>query len=618
MSFNQSQQEAITHGNGPCLVLAGPGSGKTLTIVNRINYLMKEYKVRPEEILVITFTKYAADEMKHRFCKLVKDRSVPVTFGTFHAVYYSILKWAYRFNSENVFSENEKYQLISEIVNRQEIEIFDEEDFLKDIVTEIGIVKNNRYDIESYEPLHTSREIFYNIYTEYEQMRKRARKIDFDDMLVLCYNLFETRPDVLKMWQKRFQYILIDEFQDINQVQYDVITMLAAPRQNLFAVGDDDQSIYGFRGANARLMFRFEEDFPQAKRVLLNVNYRSTANIVKHALRVIGHNQVRFPKEILANKDSGQNIHVQEAGSPEEEQEYILEEIGKRLKEGVLPRQIAVLYRIHTDARALAEAMIKQGIPFLMKEQLPNIYQHFIGRDIQSYFKMALGSGKRQDFLQIMNRPKRYIGRDSLNKPEVSFEELRRFYCDKEWMQDRIDQFECDVKLLRKMAPYAAIQYLRKKIAYDEFLCEYAGTHQLKNDELFDVLAEIEAAARSFKTLEEWLTHVEGYTAFMKKQEQKQGRQQTEGQDGVRLMTMHAAKGLEFDTVFIIAANEGSIPYKKAIKNSLEEERRLFYVAMTRAKEVLKITYVVEKNGKELSPSRFIGELIEGIQVVKV
>ena len=484
MGFNQAQQEAVSHNEGPCLVLAGPGSGKTLTIVARIQTLIQTYQVKPEEILVITFTKYAAVEMKTRFFSEMKGSRPAVTFGTFHGIYYGILKWAYRFGPENILSEEEKRQMLLQIVNRKEIDEFEEEDFLKEIISEIGIVKNNGLKIEEYETTICGKETFREIYREYERRRNEERKIDFDDMLLLCRDLFIKRPDILKRWQQRFRYILIDEFQDINQVQYDVIRMLAAPQNNLFVVGDDDQSIYGFRGADSRLMFQFQRDFPNAKQLLLDVNYRSSENIVKNALKVIANNEVRFDKQIRAWKKAGETLHVQEVKDPVEEASYVTEQIKKQLSQGVLAEEIAVLFRIHTDARAVVEALIDEKIPFQMREHLPNIYNHFIAKDIMSYFRLAMGRRERKDFLQVMNRPKRYLGRDCLSGREGSFEEMRKFYCDKEWMQDRIDQFEWDLKMLAKMAPYAAIQYLKKKIGYDEFLREYAATKNMKAADL--------------------------------------------------------------------------------------------------------------------------------------
>lgn len=608
MGFNEAQTQAIQHTDGPCLVLAGPGSGKTLTIVNRVKYLIEKQKVRPEEILVVTFTRFAAAEMKSRLCLVMGKRDLPVTVGTFHGIYYGILKWAYRMNQENILSETEKYQILRGVINKERMEIFDEEDFIQDIAAEIGKVKNNRIPLEEFVSEKCSADAFRNIYRNYEQHRKELKKIDFDDMLVLCYELFQSRPDVLAQWQKKFRYVLIDEFQDINRIQYDVIRMLAQPENNLFVVGDDDQAIYGFRGADSELMLGFGKDFPNAKQILLGMNYRSTANIVQNSLKLIENNVERYSKKLEANREGGSCLHIQEVKDPVEEAEYVLEEIQKCKENGIKEEEIAILFRVHTDARAVVEAMVERKIPFQMKEHLPNIYEHFIAKDIMAYFRLATGARHRQDFLQIMNRPKRYLGRDSVAGAKASFEDMRKFYCDKDWMIDRIDQFEWDVKMLMKMAPYAAIQYIRKRIGYDDFLKEYAFTHQINRSDLNEVLAEIEEAAKAFSSVEEWFAHVEEYTETLKVKEKERNRPRP----GVRLMTIHASKGLEFKQVFLIAANEGRIPYQKAkTDKEIEEERRLFYVAMTRAKDFLKICYVKIKNGKEVAPSRFVDELLK-------
>ena len=608
MGFNEAQAQAIQHTDGPCLVLAGPGSGKTLTIVNRVKYLIEKQKVRPEEILVVTFTRFAAAEMKSRLCLVMGKRDLPVTVGTFHGIYYGILKWAYRMNQENILSETEKYQILRGVINKERMEIFDEEDFIQDIVAEIGKVKNNRIPLEEFVSEKCSADAFRNIYRNYERHRKELKKIDFDDMLVLCYELFRSRPDVLAQWQKKFRYVLIDEFQDINRIQYDVIRMLAQPENNLFVVGDDDQAIYGFRGADSELMLGFGKDFPDAKQILLGMNYRSTANIVQNSLKLIENNVERYSKKLEANREGGSCLHIQEVKDPVEEAEYVLEEIQKCKENGIKEEEIAILFRVHTDARAVVEAMVERKIPFQMKEHLPNIYEHFIAKDIMAYFRLATGKRRRQDFLQVMNRPKRYLGRDSVSGSQVSFEDMRKFYCDKDWMIDRIDQFEWDVKMLMKMAPYAAIQYIRKRIGYDDFLKEYAFTHQINRSDLNEVLAEIEEAAKAFSSVEEWFAHVEEYTETLKVKEKERNRPRP----GVRLMTIHAFKGLEFKQVFLIAANEGRIPYQKAkTDKEIEEERRLFYVAMTRAKDFLKICYVKIKNGKEVTPSRFVDELLK-------
>lgn len=608
MGFNEAQTKAICHKNGPAMVLAGPGSGKTLVITRRVEYLIKKYGVRPEQILVITFTKAAAKEMRERFAKITKDDRFPVTFGTFHGIYYGILKWAYRMNASNIFSDEEKMMLLREVIAGMELEIEDEKEFLQGIASEIGQIKNNRLSLEEYESSNCSDQMFRQIYEEYERRRKLLKKIDFDDMLVLCYELFQKRPDILQMWQKKFQYILIDEFQDINQVQYDVIRMLALPENNLFIVGDDDQSIYRFRGARPEIMLGFSKDYPNAKSIILDVNYRSTKAVVSAARRVIERNKNRYQKEIITVNEQGDNVHIQEVRHPVEESHYVREQIAKAVAAGTEPSQIAVLYRTNTEPRALVETFMEYHIPFQMKEHLPNLYEHFIGRDFQSYMRMALGGRDRGDFLMIMNRPNRYIGRDSVDRGEISFENLRKYYMEKDWMVDRIDQLEVDLKVIRRMTPYAAIQYIRKSVGYDLFLNEYAIKRKMKLEDLQELIREMEERAKEFKTIEEWFDHIEKYTEELR----MQAVTRTENRNAVSLMTFHAAKGLEYDTVFIIGANEDVTPYKKAeLPEEMEEERRMFYVAMTRAKKHLTISYVREKNGKAMEQSRFLGELFQ-------
>lgn len=610
MSLNHAQTEAVAHNKGPCMVLAGPGSGKTLTIAKRIEYLIMKHKVRPEEILVITFTKYAAWEMKNRTRSICGPSSYAVTFGTFHGIYYGILKWAYRLNQSNLLSDEEKYRILREILPGidwdQEPEADEEKDYLQELAIEIGNVKNNCMDIEEYEPVKYTTEKFRKLYRTYEEIKKKYRKIDFEDMLIQCRDLFMKRPDILKKWQEKFQYILVDEFQDVNQAQYDVVRMLAAPQDNLFVVGDDDQSVYGFRGAKPGIMMEFMKDYPKARQILLDVNYRSSGYIVKGALRVIGNNKIRFEKKIEAFRKPDETVHVQEVKDPVQEAEYVLERIREYREKGVSYTEMAVLYRTNVDARAMSELMTEYQIPFVMKEHLNNIYEHFIALDMISYLRLSQGEYDRKYFLQIANRPNRYLTRESMKTGNVSYESLRRYYRDKDWMVDRIDQLEWDMKMICDKTPYAAIQYIRKRMGYDEFLKEYAAYRKISSEDLFAVLEEIWQNSKGYGTIKEWFEHIESYGKMLKEQNKKNGEK-----EGVNLMTMHAAKGLEFDTVFVIEANEGSCPYKKATTDEeIEEERRLFYVAMTRAKRKLVISYVKEKNGKDLLPSRFVSELL--------
>ena len=615
MKLNRGQDEAIKHGNGPCMVLAPPGSGKTLIVTERTRYLIEESGVRPDQILVITFTRYAAREMKERFERLTAGKNYPVTFGTFHSIFYGILKCAYGIGANNLMSEKESSVLLQEVLDQTNIEstpeVEDEEELVRELLREVGMVKNGLYHLKDFHSKYLTQDEFAEVFRSYEHQKKELKKFDFDDMLVQCYALFRKKPEILQGWQKRFQYILIDEFQDINRVQYEVIRMLAAPRYNLFVVGDDDQSIYGFRGAKPELMLYMKQEFPSLRTISLTVNYRSTEFITGAAARVILHNDTRFYKRVQSFRGRGQNVHVQEVLDEQEEAQYVTEEIQKKLDQGIKPGEIAVLFRAAVQARMISEILSKHRIPFEMRDYVTDFYRHFIVKDMMAYLQLAAGKRDRSLFLTICNRPLRYLARNSMENRQVNFEDLRKFYCDKDWMLDIIDQFDVDVRMMKNMAPYAAIQYIRKKIGYDDFLKEYAEKHQISWKQLMDVMAELEERSKNFKSYDEWEIHIAKYTQELEEQQAKARKIKGERENKVQLMTIHSAKGLEFEDVFVIHANEGEIPHQKAEKkDEIEEERRLFYVALTRAKNNLCISYITQKNGNSIKPSRFVEELL--------
>lgn len=615
MKLNRGQDEAIKHGNGPCMVLAPPGSGKTLIVTEHTRYLIEESGVRPDQILVITFTRYAAREMKERFERLTAGKNYPVTFGTFHSIFYGILKCAYGIGANNLMSEKESSVLLQEVLDQTDIEstpeVEDEEELVRELLREVGMVKNGLCHLKDFHSKYLTQDEFAEVFRSYEHQKKELKKFDFDDMLVQCYALFRKKPEILQGWQKRFQYILIDEFQDINRVQYEVIRMLAAPRYNLFVVGDDDQSIYGFRGAKPELMLYMKQEFPSLRTISLTVNYRSTEFITGAAARVILHNDTRFYKRVQSFRGRGQNVHVQEVLDEQEEAQYVTEEIQKKLDQGIKPGEIAVLFRAAVQARMISEILSEHRIPFEMRDYVTNFYRHFIVKDMMAYLQLAAGKRDRSLFLTICNRPLRYLARNSMENRQVNFEDLRKFYCDKDWMLDIIDQFDVDVRMMKNMAPYAAIQYIRKKIGYDDFLKEYAEKHQISWKQLMDVMAELEERSKNFKSYDEWEIHIAKYTQELEEQQAKARKIKGERENKVQLMTIHSAKGLEFEDVFVIHANEGEIPHQKAEKkDEIEEERRLFYVALTRAKNNLCISYITQKNGNSIKPSRFVEELL--------
>lgn len=606
MKFSTSQLKAVSHHEGPALILAGPGSGKTTVITERIKYLIEHYKVNPSEILVITFTKAAAMEMRERFFGLFeKDKPRAVTFGTFHAVFFQILKYAYGFRAENILKEDEKNAYIRELIKSQNLETEDENELVDNIISEISSVKGGMLDLEHYYSTSCSETGFRSIYKQYDNMLRQRRLLDFDDMLVMTYELLTARPDILAGWQKKYRYILIDEFQDINLVQYEIMRLLALPENNLFIVGDDDQSIYRFRGAHPEIMLNFPKQYPDCKKILLEYNFRSAKKIVECAGIVIGENEKRFKKDIKpAQKEKGVVV-IREFETPTEENLQIVSQVRRLNEKGVDWNDMAVLFRTNQGARALVEKFLEYQIPFTMKDRLPNIFEHWIAKDLFAYIKLARGNRERGVFLQIMNRPKRYIARDYI-EPTVSFENLKKIYSDKDWMWDRVDRLEYDLRVMSTMPPVAAVTYFRNGIGYETYLKEYAESHHIKEEDLLSILDELKESAKNYKDYDSWFAHIEEYKASLKKIQEKSDYKR----DGIEIVTLHGAKGLEYRVVFLPDVNEGIIPHHKAtLDEEIEEERCMFYVGMTRAKEELYMYHVKERYNKRLETSRFLESL---------
>lgn len=603
---NPSQKRAIAHLSGPMMVLAGPGSGKTSVIVERTAYMINEGGISPSNILVVTFSRAAAKEMKERFLGFTGQQYNPVTFGTFHGVFYGILKQAYGFTAANILSEEEKFSILKELTLNYGGDLAEEGDFAEEIAKEISVVKGNKISLEHYYSSCCPDEVFRQIYQGYRETCQSRRKLDFDDMILYCYELFSQRKDILAAWQKKFQYILVDEFQDINQLQYDIVRMLAQPQNNLFIVGDDDQSIYHFRGARPEIMLNFTRDYPEAETVTLDVNYRCSGRILSSAMRVIGENKKRFSKQLSTPNQDGEAVQIREFQNPREEYLAVVSELRERIENGERLEDTAILLRTNQEAEGLVGALMERQVPFNMKEKLPNLFQHWICRNLLAYMHFAAGEKSRKYFLEFMNRPNRYISRDALSlSPVVDFEELKEFYKDKDWMCDRITTLETHLRVLKGLAPYAAINFIRKGMGYEEYLREYAEYRKIKPEELSEILDRLTESTKGMNSLEEWETYIKEYTEKLEEQAKKVEQER----EGVLISTLHGVKGLEYDHVYILNVNEGSMPYRKAVlEPAIEEERRLFYVGMTRARKHLALCYVRQQYEKKREPSRFLKE----------
>ncbi len=615
MSFeycNAEQLQAVMHFQGPMLLSAGPGSGKTFTMIERIRYLIEQYGVEPNRILVITFTKAAANEMQNRFMKAVKEKAYPVHFGTFHAVFFHILKQTYHYQSENIISEKEKREYINYALEESHVKEADEA-LKEQLLQEFGKVKNSDKGIAGYRYTGALRpEQFRQVYENYRRICVENRKMDFDDMALQCLSLFRKREDVLKKWQEFFSYVLLDEFQDINAAQYAVIKLLVKEHHNLFVVGDDDQSIYGFRGASPAIMQKFLQDYPEAKHGMLSFNYRSGKRIIEASMQVISGNKNRIQKEIRPGTKETGSVSFLRFSKKEEETEALLKEL-RIYKNKKNLKCCALIFRTNKEAERMKKDLKNAGIPFWGEEKKSSFVSHFVTRDMESYIRFARGEQSREHFLRIMNKPSRFISRESLGEGEIALEKVLCYYADNKEKQKEIKRFMEHLKRLKNLPPFLAVDYIRREIQYDLYVRQY---DKEKGKEQADVWKQaldwIQNDAANYRDMDKWLDSLkerrEEEERTRKERAKTEGKTERAGEDKVTLLTMHGAKGLEFETVFLPGINEGTVPYGKVLsKEEEEEERRIFYVAMTRAKRSLNISCT--ENEKE-QPSHFLSGLL--------
>jgi len=599
MELNSSQSEAVKHVDGPCLVLAGPGSGKTAVLTTRVFELIKS-GIPAHEILVITFTKAAAIEMKERFDRL-SDDIYSVTFGTFHSLFWGILQKEKGYRSSDILMGSARSKLLKQAMS---IAGFAEDDnvLLNGLSQELSRYNNASCSLAEYMPKYVDREELRAFEKAYEGLKEKYRLIDFDDMLTKAYQMFVTQPDVLAKWQERYKYFLVDEMQDMNDIQFKLMMLISAKTRNIFGVGDDDQSIYGFRGANPRLMQRFLEEYPDAKQILLDYNYRNPLNVVKTAGNLISNNKNRFQKIIKGTAADGL-LEINEYKNEEEEAEAIYIRIKKLIDEGVQYDEIAILYRNHSDARFLVNKMLTSKMPFYLKEQMPNIYTHFIINDLEAYFQIAIGNSTRARLLSIINRPNRYLHRRSVEEGN-DFRGMLDFYRDNPSCYRAVEALASDIRLISKMSPCAAINYIKNVMGYGAFLKEEAYRNEADFSEYQMILDFILTVFKGLRTIKQ---AIDLLNELRLKIDYENKTRNVDKGGKIGMYTLHSSKGLEFKNVFIVEANEGIIPTNKVeSKDDIEEERRLFYVGVTRTKRNLFLSYTNKKNRDK---SRFLDEL---------
>ena len=606
VKVNAAQEEAITHRDGPAMVLAGPGSGKTFVIVQRLKYLIEEYGADPSSILVITFTKAAAIEMQQRFLKITDSSYPEVSFGTFHSLFYNILrdhrKEAGFYNNIEIADELFKYKLVKDILlnvlknsreNMNKLRLLDENEIIKDITSEISRIKNAGLSPGSVSDSVPYKEHFEAIFTGYNAALKSFGKIDFDDMSLICAQLFENRKDLAEQYKSRFKYILIDEYQDINEMQQNNIEAILSDDKNLFVVGDDDQAIYGFRGAKPGIMMEFKDRMGGSVHLInLSVNYRCGKAILDNASLVIRENKMRFKKNIVSG--TGTDGYVVARRYKTREAQYEAMSIFLSGQNNL--NDIGILCRTNSECKTVASFLRQKGIKSnLENKDDASLYDDEAVLLCLYYLSFSCIENSRALFYKIMNKPLRYISRESAMNELIRKEDVLSFYRGNRERTKAVEKLFRDISMIGKMRPSLSVRFIRKEVGIDKLFPNSTGN-----------LNMFEEMARNFRDSKSFIG------SFNEEKEKSDNRnsgkkKSSNADDMVNILTLHGSKGLEYKYVWIPDLNEGIIPSRSAIyEPEKEEERRMLYVGMTRAKEALIMSYICGTKENAMLPSRFL------------
>lgn len=628
--LNERQREAVLHGEGPLLILAGAGSGKTRVLTHRIAYLIEERGIYPGNILAITFTNKAADEMKERIEKLLSGNVDDIWMGTFHSVCVRILrrdidKIGYE-KGFSIYDRDDQITLIKECINEMNL---DREKFREgSIIGTISHLKDRMISPDTY--INENYSNFYTrnvgeIYALYQKKLKQNNALDFDDLIIKTVELFRTSPEVLDYYQRKFKYIFVDEFQDTNRSQYELIRALTGRYKNICVVGDPDQSIYGWRGADITNILNFEKDFKDTTTILLEQNYRSTKNILNVANSIIENNKERKEKALWTENEEGNQVVVERLPDEKEEAEFVADKIEELVRKGYSLKDMAILYRTNAQSRPFEESLGSRGIIYKLVGGV-KFYDRKEIKDIMAYLRLILNPSDNISLKRIINVPKRGIGKSTLEKIErmalekdtsiysvlMEIDEIEGISAKiKGSIKKFVDMINSFKDISKTMSVDDFIDFMVHKIGYIDEL-EKEGTIEAQSR--IENINEFKSAALDFVvknpdgTLEDFLAKLSLLSDVDKTEEIE---------DCVTLLTAHSAKGLEFPVVFLVGMEEGLFPISRALENEseLEEERRLCYVAVTRAEKLLYITYTKIRTiyGRTYysQPSRFIEEIPE-------
>ncbi|MBM4764273.1 ATP-dependent helicase [Bacillus sp. B15-48] len=621
INFDANQEQAVIDIDGPLLVLAGAGSGKTRVLTARTAFLLVEEKAVANEIMLVTFTAKAAAEMKKRligYPNINGEMVNRIVSGTFHSIFYKILLFHQRerWSSEQLLNKDwQREQILKEAGRNLHL---DEKEFAYDLaLQQIGYWKNTMQFPDQVKPASSWEEKVALLYRHYEKAKENNSLFDFDDMLIGCHRLFLENSQLLTRYQQRFNYFLIDEFQDINKIQYELIKMLSAQTKNICAVGDDDQSIYAFRGSDPTYLLQFEQDFPGSKKIILTENYRSPHEIVDTANTIISVNQQRYKKKMNAQYALNAQPMLFYPYNEEEEATMILTDIQAKIENGARPKDFAILFRTNTTARAMFERLASSSLPFKMDLGFDSFYQRFIVKSMLAYLKLSLDEDDSEAVRTILPSLflKQSIYRDiqaeSILNDCTMLEAFTFIKTGFSFQEQKLRKLASKVRSIASLPPLEAIERVEKDLGFLDFI-KKRGNEGNQWDKGSDDIRDLKVVARNFKRISELVDHSVHMNAM--NIEMKQLGKNVD--DAIILSTIHRAKGLEYPSVYVLGVVDGSLPHDYALDayrngsiQPLEEERRLLYVAITRAMEQVFLSVPEYRRLRKANSSRFLSIL---------
>lgn len=616
LNLSQEQLDAIGHTYGPALILAVPGAGKTTVLIHRTYNLIKNHKIDPSKILSITFSRASANDMKERFISCFpKEANLNVHFSTIHAFCYGLIREYAFINKiryrliEDGSNQLNKYNLLKQLYLKHNSDYITEEK-LDTLLNEISYIKNMMFTVDEYlKDYKSDIDNLRTIYTEYENYKRKNRLLDFDDMLSISLEILRENKHLLNKYRNKYDFIQVDEGQDTSKIQMEIIKLIAYPKNNLFIVADDDQSIYGFRGAYPKGILNFKEDFKEGKLFFMERNYRSSKNIVSVCNKFIKSNKLRFEKNIFTDNDFAQPINIIKVNTLMDQYEYILES----LKDTDLA-DTCILYRNNLSSVGLIEILERENIPFLIRDKKLRFFNHWVIQDIIDFMSFAQDTSNMEIYERIFYKKKGFISRRQINYAKTLnhnlsvFQRIKDFPGINSFYERNLNQLDLDFKKLSKLKPKDAISFIEYDLEYDQYLRDNSMKFGYTYDNLVTILYFLKMMAEKTHNLGQLISRLNHVKSICEKPPYKN--------KGVTLSTIHSAKGLEFERVYMIDLIDGEFPNYTSIEkfltgnpNLMEEERRLFYVGMSRAKSELNLLTVKYINGRSVSPSRFLNEL---------